>query len=112
MSPTLLAPPVDSNRASPDMPSPAMVYSPEQHGTDLDFEASAAYEKFCQEMDETLDHLKAFAREHAPRDFDDVRRRVDTFKERLFNQEQNYYSDSRVAFYVEGKRAFDLLHRL
>ncbi|WP_157655048.1 hypothetical protein, partial [Burkholderia ubonensis] len=107
MSATPPGPRADNNR-----PSPAMVYSPEQHGKVRDFEASAAYEKFRQEMSETLDYLKAFAREHAPRDFDDVRRRVDTFKERLFNLGQNYYSDSRVAFYVEGKRAFDLLHRL
>ncbi|WP_157379766.1 hypothetical protein, partial [Burkholderia ubonensis] len=107
MSATPPGPRADNNR-----PSPAMVYSPEQHGEVRDFEASAAYEKFSQEMSETLDCLVAFAEQHAPHDAQEVRRRVDTFKERLFNLEQNYYSDSRVAFYAEGKRAFDLLHRL
>ncbi|KWN99602.1 hypothetical protein WM25_23175 [Burkholderia ubonensis] len=112
MRPTPLAPPVDSNRASPDMPSPAMVYSPEQHGTVTEFENSEAYPQFRDEMTKTLDRLVAFAEQHAPHHAQEVRRRVDTFKERLFNLEQNYYSDSRVAFYVEGKRAFDQLHRL
>ncbi|WP_175743718.1 hypothetical protein [Burkholderia ambifaria] len=94
------------------MPSPAMVYSPEQHGTVTKFENSKAYPQFRDEMTKTLDRLVAFAEQHASHDAQEVQGRVDTFKERLFNLEHNYYSDSRVAFYVEGKRAFDQLHGL
>ncbi|MGC3030402.1 hypothetical protein ACPUER_35700 [Burkholderia sp. DN3021] len=89
-----------------------MVYSPEKHGTVHDFEKSDAYTQFHQEMSATLAHLNEFAAEHAPYDAKDIETRVDTFKERLFNLERNYYSTQRVAFYGEGKRVFDLLHRL
>ncbi|KWC24489.1 hypothetical protein WL48_31035 [Burkholderia ubonensis] len=89
-----------------------MLYSPEKHGTVADFEAGDAYRQFRDEMHVTLDYLKTFAVKHTPYDAQDVEERVSKFDERLFNLEQNYYSDARVAFYGEGKRAFDLLYRL
>ncbi|OXJ22447.1 hypothetical protein CFB82_40865 [Burkholderia sp. HI2714] len=94
------------------MSSSAVVYSPDKHHTVRDFEASDAYKQFRQEMSATLDHLKEFAAKHVPYEAEDIKTCVDRFQDRLFNLERNYYSDARVAFYAEGKRAFDLLHRL
>ncbi|WP_157660728.1 hypothetical protein, partial [Burkholderia ubonensis] len=114
MDPYSPRPSIDNNEpaAAVNQSEPAMIYQPNVHGTVEQFEISHDFRQFASEMRETLGNFCEFVGQHCPRDAEVMQSTLRKFEDRLLNLEVLYYSNSRVAFYAEGKRTFDLLHRL